>query len=185
MEIVAILGSPRVNGNTSYLMDQALEEARSFGIETTKIALTQYQINPCQGHDKCEDFASCPQEDDTESIVGKIYGADGIILASPVYFYNVTGQLKTFVDRNRFYRRHKWKMQARCAGIIVVATAAGIEDTTNALIQFIKLTSKIPPEKVIQVQGFARIEGEIKSNTAMIEEARKLGRYMAEELLKT
>ena len=184
MNIVAIVGSPRANGNTSYLTEQALEEARRLGVETEKIVLTQYQINPCQGHDECRNFASCLQQDDTELIVRKLYEADGIILASPVYYYNVTAQLKAFIDRNRFYRRHKWRMEARCAGLIVVAGTAGIEDTTNALIRFITLASNIAAEEVIQVHGFARTAGEIKSNSAILEQAGKLGRNIAEELLK-
>lgn len=182
MNIVAIVGSPRANGNTSYLTDQALEEARKLGVETTKIILTQYQINPCQGHDECQNFASCQQEDDVASIAPKLYAADGIILASPVYFYNVTAQLKAFIDRTVFYRRHKQKMKARCAGIIVVARNAGIEDTANTLIRFITLSSNIAAEKVIQVHGLAGAEGEIKSNTAIAEQARGLGRKIAEEL---
>ena len=184
MNIVAIVGSPRVNGNTSYLTDQALEEARRLGVETEKIVLTQYQINPCQGHDECRNFASCLQEDDTELIVRKLYEADGIILASPVYYYNITAQLKAFIDRNRFYRRHNWRLKARSAGIIVVATTAGVEDATNALINFIRLSSNIAPEKVIQVYGFAETAGEIRSNTTIVEQAHKLGRNIAEELLE-
>jgi len=182
MKIVAIAGSPRVNGNTSYLMDEALEEASRFGIKTEKIVVTQFQISPCQGHDECQAFNSCPQQDDAELILRKLYDADGIILASPVYYYNVTAQLKVLIDRSRFYRRHKKRMKARCAGIIVVAAGGGIEDTTNALVNFIRLSSNVPAEKVIQVHGLAGIEGEIKGNNVVVEEARRLGRNMSEEL---
>ena len=186
MKIVAIVGSSRMNGNTNYLVDQALEEAKRLGVETTKVVLAQYRINPCQGHDECQAFASCPQEDDMELIGRRLYDADGIILASPVYFYNVTAQIKAFIDRTRFYRRHNWRMQATCAGIIVVAgSGAGIEDTTNALIRFMTLSSNIAADKVIQVHGIARTAGEIKSNTAIVEQAGKLGKNLAEALLES
>jgi len=110
--------------------------------------------------------------------------AAGIILASPVYYYNITAQLKAFIDRNRFYRRHNWRLKARSAGIIVVATTAGVEDATNALINFIRLSSNIAPEKIIQVYGFAETAGEIKSNTTIVEQACRLGRNITEELLE-
>ena len=183
MNIVALVGSPRLDGNTNYLTDQALEEAGKLGLEATKFNVTQYQINPCQGHDECQVFNSCPQQDDAELVLQKLFEADGVILASPVYYYNVTAQLKALIDRSRFYRRHKKRMKARCAGIIVVAAGGGIEDTANALINFIKLSSNVPVEKVIQVRGLAGTEGEIKSNTVVVEEARRLGRNMSEELL--
>ena len=75
-------------------------------------------------------------------------------------------------------------MEARCAGVIVVAGAAGVEATANALIRFITATSKIAAEKIVQVHGFARTAGEIEGNTTILEQAGKLGRNMAEELLK-
>lgn len=184
MKIVAIVGSPRANGNTNYLTEQALEEAGKLGIDTTKFILTQYKINPCQGHDECRELASCLQKDDTEFIMRQLYDADGIILATPVYYYNVTAQLKAFIDRHIFYRRHKWQMKARCAGLIAVARGAGIEDANDALIRYLKLCSSIPPDKVLKVSGLAATAGEIKNNSAVVEQARKLGRDMAQALLQ-
>lgn len=183
MKIVALLGSPRVNGNTSYLTDQALAEAGRLGIETEKIVLAQYQIHPCQGHDGCEDFASCPQEDDTEIVVQKLFEADGVILATPVYFQDVTSQLKTFIDRTHFHWYHDRKMRATCAGTIVVATRSGIEDTTKALAYFITRRSSIGAEQILKVHGFARREGQIRDNVPVVEEASRLGITMAEALL--
>ena len=183
MKIAALLGSPRANGNTSYLTDQALAEASKLGIETEKIVLAQYQISPCQGHDECQDFASCPQKDDTESVVQKLYEADGVILASPVYFGNVTAQLKAFIDRTHFYYYHDWRMRARCAGTIVVATGSGIEDTTKTLVRFITRRTSIAAEKIVQVHGFARRAGQIRDNMPVIEGACRLGMRMAKELL--
>ena len=183
MKIVAIVGSPRANSNTGYLTDLALEEARKLGIETAKFVITDYKINPCVGHDECWDFTECPQKDDTESIIRSLYDADGIILACPVYYFNVTAQLKAFIDRNVFYRRHKWRMKARCAGLITVARNAGNEDTINALTRYITISSSITPEKIRQVTGIAKLAGEIKGNTAVMEQARRLGKEMASELL--
>lgn len=182
MKIVAITGSPRLEGNTAYLTDQALEAAGRAGADTLKIDLVRYRVNPCQGHDECNNFTACPQADDAGFIMSELYAADGVILASPVYYYTVSAQLKALIDRNSFYRRHKWRMKAQCAGIIVVAQRAGTEDTANTLKHFLALSSRIPAEAVEVVSGYAFKAGEIKSNHEVVEQARRLGSNMARRL---
>jgi len=183
--IVAVVGSPRFNGNTNYLTDQALSMAGAKGVATEKIILSDYRIYPCQAHDECRELTACLQDDDMRSIVAKVYIADGIILASPVYYYNVSAQMKIFIDRNLFFFRHKQKMQARAAGIIVVAGAAGIEDTAGALVRYITIATNIAADRVMQVRGLAGAEGAIKGNTTVVEQAHQMGRNMAAELQRT
>ena len=64
MKVVAIGGSPRIKGNSNYLIDRVLEELSSCGIEIEKIVLNQYKIGPCQAHDNCHDVKKCLQQDD-------------------------------------------------------------------------------------------------------------------------
>ena len=177
--IVAIVGSPRRNGNTSYLTDQALAAAGTMGVTTEKIVLSDYQISPCQAHSGCRELTTCRQDDDMRSIATRVYAADGLILASPVYYYNVSAQMKIFIDRNFFFFRHKQKMQARAVGIIVVAGGRGIEDTADALMRYITVATNIPAGQVMQVHGLAGAEGAIKDDTAVVEQARLLGRNLA------
>jgi len=184
VNVVAIVGSPRPNSNTAHLTDLALEEASKLGVGTEKFVITQYRINPCLGHDECSQWTSCYFSDDVESIVSKLYEADGIIIASPVYYYNVTSQLKAFIDRNVFYRRHGWRLKAKAAGVIVIANQAGCQAATDALTHFIKLSSSVPADEVMHVDGLAGKAEEIVSNALVLEEARKLGRKMAEALTK-
>ena len=82
MKIMAIVGSPRPKGNTDLLIDQALEEAASRGAETEKIILSQYRVNPCLGHQNCNSFQKCKQDDDIPEILDKFRDAEGIILGS-------------------------------------------------------------------------------------------------------
>jgi multimeric flavodoxin WrbA len=186
MNVVAILGSPRLQGNTNYLTDQALEEISKAGIETTKIVLSKYKINFCCGLDGCRrDFAVCAQKDDAQKLLTKLYEADGIILSSPVYFHNVTARLKVFMDRNRFNLYRKLRFKARTAGLILVATAGGLKDADYALMNFLKLCSRIPPEKVLHVQGIASRVGDANKKPELVEQARQMGRNMAAELLKS
>ena len=79
MKILALVGSPRLKGNTNYLVDQALEEATKLGIETEKIVLSDYNVNPCLGHDNCASLDSCLQKDDTAAIQDKFCQADGVV----------------------------------------------------------------------------------------------------------
>lgn len=102
MKVVAIVGSPHAQGNTSYLTDVALQELSVKGIDTEKFVLGQYTIGPCLAHEGCSTFTICKVKDDTPGIIEKFNQADGVILASPVYFWDVTAQMKTFIDRNFF-----------------------------------------------------------------------------------
>ena len=106
MKILAIVGSPRPKGNSNYLVDQALEEASKLAVDTEKIVLSQYEVNPCLGHDDCASFESCLQKDDAGWIFDRFREADGVILATPVYYYNVSAQMKAFIDRNYFLYTH-------------------------------------------------------------------------------
>jgi multimeric flavodoxin WrbA len=84
MKILAIVGSPRLKGNTNYLVDVALREAKNLGAKTEKVILSQYEVNPCQGHDNCGSLDVCVQKDDTGWILEKFCEADVVIPPSPV-----------------------------------------------------------------------------------------------------
>ena len=180
MKIVAIVGSPRPAGNTSYLVDQALAEAAKLGVETEKIILSKYQVNPCQGHDNCGSLPACLQKDDAPWILERFRQADGVILATPVYYYNMTAQMKAFVDRNYFLYTHDLGLEAKIAGIIVVAGAAGVDQTERALQRF--LAFYISKDRITAVSALASRVGDMKRKAPAIEEAQKLGRLMAAQL---
>jgi multimeric flavodoxin WrbA len=182
MKILAIVGSPRPKGNTGYLVDRALQEASVQGIETEKIILSQYKVNPCQGHDNCSSFSVCKQDDDAPWILDKYCSADGIILGSPVYYYNMTAQMKAFIDRNYFLYRHDISPRMVCAGLIVIGGSAGLEHTVRALRRFIKLSTNLPDDRIVILSGCASKLGEVRKDDALIEEAKRLGNRMAEIL---
>jgi len=181
LKILAIVGSPRLDGNTNFLVDQALDEAKKLGAETEKIVLSQHKVNPCLGHDDCPSFASCTQKDDAGWILDRFREADGVILASPVYYYNVSAQMKAFIDRNYFIYKHDQKYRARAVGIIIVAEQEGIEDTLYTLRQFIA-DFNVEENKVFITSGYANKTGEVKDNLSLVEEARELGRKMVASL---
>jgi len=183
MKIIAIVGSPRPTGNTNYLVDQALQEIAIHGFEIEKIILSQYRVNPCLGHEDCASFPSCKQDDDDASwILDKFASADGVILGSPVYYYNMSAQMKAFVDRNYFLYGHGIPLKALCAGLIVIAGSVGIDQTVRALRRFVKASTDITDDKILTVTGYAHQPGEVKGNLTLVEEARKLGERMVKIL---
>jgi multimeric flavodoxin WrbA len=184
MYILAIVGSPRLNGNTNYLVDQALQEAAKLGAKTEKIVLSKYKIAPCLGHEKCGEFDSCAQKDDAIWILQKLCEADGVILATPVYYYDVSAWMKIFIDRNFFLYNHNRKCQAKAVGFIVVAGASGIEDTVATLNRFIDGSSfnDIPEDRRFVVTAYADSPGEVKDNPKLAIQAIEMGRQMVESL---
>ena len=100
MKIVSLIGSPHgEKGSTGRLLDLVLEGAREKGAETETIALKGDTVKPCLGCDTCHKRGKCPQKDSFEEVRAKIPAADGLVLASPNYIFNVSAQLKAFMDR--------------------------------------------------------------------------------------
>lgn len=99
MKILGIVGSKRKKGNTSALVQEAIRAAQKEGAETKLIFLSDYSIKDCMGCEGCKDTYKCVINDDMQKIYPLLLEADGIILGSPTYFYNISGDMKTFIDR--------------------------------------------------------------------------------------
>jgi multimeric flavodoxin WrbA len=100
-KIVILDGSPRKKGNTSALAASFAEGARSAGNEVTEFFLAELNIHGCRGCGGGHSSRECPcvQKDDMAAIYPKVKEADVIVLASPLYYWTVSGQLKTAIDR--------------------------------------------------------------------------------------
>ena len=99
MKILGIVGSKRKDGNTSNLVQEALRAAGQKGAETELIFLSDYTIQGCTGCEGCKDTLSCVIDDDMQKIYPLLLEVDGLILGSPTYFYNVTADVKSFIER--------------------------------------------------------------------------------------
>ena len=97
--ILLLSSSPRRHGNSDRLCDEFLRGAREAGHDAEKISLRDCRIGYCTGCGVCYDTRTCPQRDDAAQIVGKMIAADVIVLATPVYFYAMSAQMKTLIDR--------------------------------------------------------------------------------------
>jgi multimeric flavodoxin WrbA/putative sterol carrier protein len=102
--VVAINGSPHEGfGNTSQMLAMLRENLSREGLELEEIFLSKHQIGFCTGCATCLETGACWVRDDYKSVVRTVLEADAVILASPVYFFNVTAQMKTFLDRSLGY----------------------------------------------------------------------------------
>jgi multimeric flavodoxin WrbA len=100
MKIVAVLGSPRLNGNSAHIAGYFLETARNLGAETQTFALNTLRYRGCQACMSCKKHSEvCVLKDDLTEVLRAVREADVIVLASPVYYGDVTGQMKLFIDR--------------------------------------------------------------------------------------
>ena len=103
--VLIISSSPRKNGNSELLCKEFLEGASESGHHVEMVRLSEKKIGYCQGCYVCRKRGKCVQEDDMPELLEKMKQADVLVLASPVYFYSMTAQLKTFIDRLFFIYR--------------------------------------------------------------------------------
>ncbi len=97
--VLVLSASFRKGGNSDVLCDEFIKGAQEAGNNTEKIYLNDYKINFCRGCGVCNTTHKCVQKDDMEMILNKMVTADVIVMATPVYFYNMNGQMKTLIDR--------------------------------------------------------------------------------------
>ncbi len=99
MKVLGVVGSRRKSGNTAYLVQQALKAIESKEVETELIFLGDYNIRGCTGCEGCKDTYKCVVMDDMQKIYPLIIDSDAIVLGSPTYFYNITAEMKAFIER--------------------------------------------------------------------------------------
>ena len=99
MKVLGIVGSRRKNGNTAYLVQQALEAIDCAEIETELIFLGDYSLKGCIGCEGCKDTYKCVIKDDMQKLYPRLRKADAMITGSPTYFYNITADMKAFIER--------------------------------------------------------------------------------------
>lgn len=97
--VLIISSSPRKQGNSDLLCDQFAQGATESGHQVEKVFLAAKKIGYCRGCGVCNTTHKCVQKDDMEELLQKMVAADVIVLATPVYFYTMDGQMKTFIDR--------------------------------------------------------------------------------------
>lgn len=100
MKIVVLLGSPRTNGNSAAIANRLTATAAALGAETKSFELNRLSYRGCQGCYACKKgLDHCVLKDDLAEVLAAVQEADAVVLASPVYYGDVTAQLKGYIDR--------------------------------------------------------------------------------------
>jgi len=107
--ILAIYGSPRRKGNTSLLLQKAVEGARAAGAQVAEIVLRDLKMSPCLEIYGCKHTGRCVIKDDFQSVYDQLSQCQGLILASPIFFYTVSSHTKMLMDRcQSFWVKKYW-----------------------------------------------------------------------------
>ena len=114
MLVVGLQGSPRRKGNSRFLLDAFLGAAGARGAETAFVDVDRRNIMPCKEYTVCETRGTCPIDDDVlHEIYPLLRRADLIVAATPVFFYNMTAQLKALIDRCQLFWARKYRLRLR------------------------------------------------------------------------
>ena len=171
MTILYISGSPRQRSNTDYLLSSIMAQT---GGEFIK--LTDYDIKPCKSCWACLRMGTCVLNDDmTTTIMPKIVEADAIVLGSPVFFNNVTAQMKSFIDRTWSVRG---QLKDKIGAAVVVGRRYGAEGAITAINAFF-----LKHQMIIANRGISGIAFEpesIKGDAESVNAAAELGSRILE-----
>jgi multimeric flavodoxin WrbA len=183
MNVVAFNGSPRKGGNTEQAILTVFRELQVEGIATELIQIGGAGIRGCTACYQCfakKDAQCAIKNDPLNSCIAKMIEADAIIIGSPVYFSNVTADVKAFIDRAGLVGRANDNLWKRKVGAAVVAVRrAGGTFTFSAINFFFFISEMIVPGSNYWNLGIGRDPGEIKSDEEGIATFKQLGQNMA------
>ena len=192
MFILGLQGSPRLKGNTSILLEQFLDQARSLGANTQTIHAANKNILPCKECGTCERKGFCPIDDDMQGIYPLLWQADLIVMATPIFFYGATAQLKALIDRSQALWSRKYVLGLSDPGRIWrkgALLAVGATKGKN-LFEGVTLTAKYFFDAVgaeyTDELTYKQIEasGDIKSHSTALNDAKEMGQRLATPFLK-
>ena len=185
MKVIGIVGSPRKNGNTEILTSHSLNAIAEEGIDTELIRLAGLEIRPCNACMACVKAETCSIEDDLFPIYLKMKEADGIILASPVYYGSVTGLMKSCIERAGYISRNNGEpFSGKVGGPLVVARRAGHNFTFAELTLWFQVLGLIVPGSSYWNIAFGRDKGEVRNDETGMQTAWNFGKNIAWVLKK-
>ena len=141
MKAVCILGSPKAKGNTATIVSEIIRALEINGIQTVLYQLGDLDIGYCCGCKSCYTTGKCVQTDDAQKIIPDIFEAQLVIVASPSYWGDVTGQLKVFIDRCTPYcntNSARLPISSSARGVAVAVRAGGNKQENMNLVHTIE-----------------------------------------------
>ncbi|HEX7502066.1 MAG TPA: flavodoxin family protein [Acidobacteriota bacterium] len=183
MNVVAFSGSARLDGNTALLVGEVFKELAAAGVGTELVQLAGKTIHGCRACYGCfkNKNGRCSFDDDlANACIARMAAADGIILASPTYFADVTSEMKALIDRAGFVAKANDNMLKRKVGAAVVAVRrAGAIHAFDTLNHFFLIAEMIVPGSSYWNIGMGREKGEAANDEEGVRTMQVLGRNLA------
>ena len=183
MKVVAFNGSARKDGNTAIMIKQVFGELEKEGIETEMIQFSGQKIHGCIACYKCfenKDQRCSVKTDIVNECIEKMLQADGIILASPTYFADVSAELKALIDRAGLVAKANDEMFARKVGAAVVAVRRGGSiHAFDSMNHFFLISGMIIPGSCYWNMSFGLDKGEVEKDEEGLRTMQILGQNMA------
>jgi multimeric flavodoxin WrbA len=183
MKILAVNGSPRPNGNTAVMLGWVLEELSAAGAEVETVQIGGQLVAGCKACGVCgqkKDRRCAQDKDPVNEIIAKMLEADGLILGSPVYFSDMTPELKALIDRAGFVTLMNGRLMDRKVGAaVVVARRAGHVHTYDSINHFFGISGMFTVGSTYWNLGMAMAPGEVNNDEEAKRTMAALGQNMA------
>jgi len=183
MKIILINGSPRSDGNTFHLLTMVKERVEMSGIETELIQLGGKQVHGCTACMKCrnEGKGRCHIKNDRiNEIIQKVREADGLVIGSPVYFADVTSEVKALIDVLGYVARADASILRRKVGASVIAVRrAGEIHAFNTINHLFLISEMIIPGSSYWNIALGREKGDVLNDTEGVKTMETLGDNIA------
>ena len=173
MKVLMINGSPRTDGNTAIALAEAEKTFRENGVDTETVQIGNKDIRGCIACGRCADLGKCVFNDEVNEVAEKFRVADGLIVASPVYYASANGTLISFLDRLFYSTRFDKSM--KIGGAIAVCRRGGASATFDQLNKYFTI-SGMP---VVSSQYWNSVHGREKGQAAQDGEGLQTVRVLA------
>lgn len=175
MKILAISCSPRSKGNTVAILKEVLRGAAEEKADVELYSVSGKTIKPCDGCWGCAATGACHIKDDMQELYDKIIAADGIIFGTPIYFWSMTGQAKTIMDRTIALNQPGRNLTNKVAGVVTVCGSLGLVDALKDFSYFFIQRRMLPAN---QVSAYISNPEELQNMPQCMEAAYRLGQQM-------
>jgi multimeric flavodoxin WrbA len=159
MKILGLSCSPRKDGNTVALIEEALSGAQQDGAEIELYSVSGKKIEPCDACWSCGKTGECHIKDDMQELYNKMVEADGIIFGAPIYFYGMAAQAKTIIDRTMALNQPPRSLANKVGGIITVCGSLGLISALKDLYFYIVTRPMLPANFIAAYGGPEGVKG--------------------------
>ena len=177
MKVLLINGSPRQDGNTGIALDEMVKVFEQEGIETDVMQIGNKAIRGCMACGACAKTGRCVFDDDVNVAAAKLKEADGLVVASPVYYASANGTLVSFLDR--LFQSGKFDKTMKVGAAVAVARRGGCSATFDELNKYFTICGMPVASSQYWNSVHGRMKGEAAQDAEGLQTMRTLARNMA------